>query len=92
MHVINESRGFRSPDLDDYADSYGTQDSGEFGTIPADQGLLNSMRDDFSGRAGLCVTDISMLVFEETAIYNAPDNNDVDETKIPGGKSIAQHI
>jgi len=65
---------------------------GEFGTILADQGLLNNMRDDFSGRAGLWVNDISTLVFEETAIYNAPDNNDVDETKISGGKSIAQHM
>jgi len=32
------------------------------------------------------------LEFEETVIDNAPDNNDVDETKIPRGKSIAQHI
>ena len=32
------------------------------------------------------------LEFEETAIDNAPDNNDVDETKISGGKSIAQHM
>jgi len=32
------------------------------------------------------------LEFEETAIDNAPDNNDVDETKIPRGKSIAHHI
>jgi len=28
------------------ADSYGTQDSGEFGTIPAKEGLLDNMRDD----------------------------------------------
>jgi len=42
-------RGFRSPNLDDDTDSYETQDSGEFGTIPADQGLLDDMRDDFSG-------------------------------------------
>jgi len=47
--VIDESRGFRSPDLGDDADSYGTQDIGEFGTIPADQRLLDDMRDDFSG-------------------------------------------
>jgi len=32
------------------------------------------------------------IEFEETAIDNAPDNNDVDETKIPRGKSIAHHI
>jgi len=32
------------------------------------------------------------LEFEETGIDNAPDDNDVDETKIPRGKSIAQHI
>jgi len=33
---IDESKGFRSPDLDDDADSYGTQDSRDFGTIPAE--------------------------------------------------------
>jgi len=38
MPVIDESRGFRRQDLNDDADSYGTQDSGEFGIIPADQG------------------------------------------------------
>ena len=32
------------------------------------------------------------LIFEETAVDNVPDNNDVDETKIPRGKSIAHHI
>jgi len=32
------------------------------------------------------------LEFEETAIDNAPDNNDVDETKIPRGNSISHHI
>jgi len=32
------------------------------------------------------------LEFEETAIDNAPDNNDVDETKIPRGKSTSHHI
>jgi len=36
MPVIDESRGFRSPDLDDDADRYGTQICGEFGIIPAD--------------------------------------------------------
>ncbi len=35
---------------------------------------------------------LKILIFEETAIDNAPDNNDVDETKIPKGKSIAHHI
>ena len=29
---------------------------------------------------------------EETVKDNAPDNNDVDETKVPRGKSIAHHI
>ena len=53
MPVIEESRGFRSPDLDDDADSYETQDSGEFGIIPADQRLLDDMGDDFSGKAGV---------------------------------------
>ena len=33
----------------------------------------------------------SDLEFEETAIDKAPDNNDVDGTKIPRGKSIAHH-
>jgi len=59
--VIDESRGFRSPDLDDDADSYGTQDSGEFGTIPADQGLLDDMR---AGDPAIWVTDISTLVLK----------------------------
>jgi len=63
MPVIDESRGFRSPDLDD-ADSYGTQDSGEFGIIPPDQELLNDMRDDLVGGPGLLVTDILMLVLK----------------------------
>jgi len=81
------------------ADSYGTQDSGEFGTIPADQGFLDDMRDHFSGRAGAMgdgYIDVGAenldLEIEETAIDNAPDNNDVDETKIPRGNSIAHHI
>jgi len=34
----------------------------------------------------------SDLEFEETAIDNAYDNNDVDETKISRGKSIAHQI
>ena len=44
--------GFRSPDLDDDAHSNGSQDSGVFGTIPADQELLDDIRDNFSGRVG----------------------------------------
>jgi len=64
MPVIDESRGFRSPHLDDDADSYGTQDSGEFGTIPSQEGLLDDMRDDFSWRPGIWVTNISMLVLK----------------------------
>jgi len=51
MPVIDESRVFRSPDLHDDADSYGTQDSEDFGTIPADQEVLDDIRDDFSGRS-----------------------------------------
>jgi len=39
--------------LDDDADSNGTQDSGEFGRIPAEEGILDGMRDDFSGRVGV---------------------------------------
>ncbi len=50
MPVIDESRGFRSLDLHDDADSHGTQDSEDFGTIPADQEILNDMRNDFIGR------------------------------------------
>jgi len=68
-------------------------------TIPADQGLLDDMRDDFSGRPGAMddgYIDVGVenldLEFEETAIDNAPDNNDVDETKIPRGKSIAHRV
>jgi len=53
MPVIEESWGFRSPVLHDDTDSYGTQDSGEIGIIPADQGLLDNVRDYFSGRAGV---------------------------------------
>ena len=76
--------------LDDDADSYGT---------PADKGILDVMRDDFSARTGakgdgyidIGVENIELQV-EETAIDNAPDNHDVDETKIPGGKSIAHHL
>ena len=99
MPVIDESKGFRSPDLDDDANSYGRRDSGEFEIIPADQGLLDDMRDDFSGRAGAMgdgYIDVGVenldIEFEETAIDNAPGNNDVDETKIPRRKSIAHHI
>ena len=40
MPVIDESRAFRSPDLHDDEDSHGTQDSEDFGTIPADQEIL----------------------------------------------------
>ena len=42
MPVIDESKGFRKV-LDDDADSYGT---------PADKGILDVMRDDFSARTG----------------------------------------
>jgi len=97
--VIDASRAFRRPDLQDDADSYETQDSGDFGTIPADQGLLDDIRDDFrerpramgDGNIDVGVENID-LEFEEAAVDNAPDNNDVDETKIPRGKSIAHHI
>jgi len=51
MPVIDESRAFRSPDLHDDTDGYGTHDSGDFGTIPADQEVLDDIRDDFSGRS-----------------------------------------
>ena len=51
MPLIDESGGFRGPNLDGDAGSYGTQDSGEFGTMPADHGLLDDMRDDFRGEA-----------------------------------------
>ncbi len=51
MPVIDESRAFRSPGLHDDADSYGTQDSGDFGTIPADQKLLDDITEDFRGRS-----------------------------------------
>jgi len=43
MPVIDESRAFRSPGLHDDADSYGTQESGDFGTTPADQELLDDI-------------------------------------------------
>ena len=86
-------------DLYDDADSHGTQDSEDFGTIPADQEILNDMRNDFIGRPatmGDGNIDVGVenldLIFEEIAVDNAPDNNDVDETKIPKGKSIAHHI
>jgi len=70
MPVIEESGGFRCPDLDDDTDSYGTQDSGEFGTIPAEEGLLDDIKDDFSGRAGVMGdgyidTDGTNLVYSE---------------------------
>jgi len=77
MPVIEESRGFRSPDLDDDADSYGTQDSGEFGIIPAEEELLHDMRDDFSVRTGvLCDgyidTDGNDLVYRLTDHLHFP--------------------
>ena len=96
MPVIDESRAFPSPDLHDDEDSHGTQDSEDFGTIPADQEILDDMRDDFSGRPatmGDGNIDVGVenldLIFEETAVDNVPDNN---ETKIPRGKSLAHHI
>ena len=54
--------GFRIPDLDDDADSYGKQDSREFGIIPAEEGLLDIIRDDFSRRAGVMDDNISILM------------------------------
>ena len=50
MPVIDESRAFRSPDLHDDADSYETQESGDFGTMHADQKRPDDIRDDFGGR------------------------------------------
>jgi len=57
------------------------------------------MRDDFSGRAGATgdgYIDVGVknldLEIEETAIDNATDNNDIDETKIPRGNSIFSSI
>ena len=50
MPVIYESRAFRSLDLHDDADSYGTQESGDFGAMPADQKRPDDIRDDFGGR------------------------------------------
>jgi len=47
-------------------DNYGTQQSGEFGITPAEEGILNNMRDDFCGRAGLMVegyTDTMVLIW-----------------------------
>ena len=86
-------------DLYDDADSHGTQDSEDFGLIPADQEVLDDIGHAFSGRPatmGDGNIDVGVenldLVFEETAVDNVPDNNDVDETKIPRGKSIAHHI
>jgi len=99
MPVIDESRAFRSPDLHDDEDSHGTEDSEDFGTIPADQEILDDMRDDFSerlpsisdGNIDVGVENLD-LIFEETAVDYVPDNNNVDETKISRGKSIANHI
>ena len=45
MPVIDESRAFRSPDIHNDADSHGTQDTEDIGTIPADQKVLDDMRD-----------------------------------------------
>ena len=62
--VIEESGSFRSLHLDDNADSNGTQDSGEFGIIPAEEGILDGMRYDFSGREILkllCATYCAIL-------------------------------
>ena len=64
MPVIDESGAFRSPDLHDDADSHGTQDSEDFGTIPADQEILDDIRDDLAGDPPLWVTEISMLALK----------------------------
>jgi len=50
---MEESGGFCSPDLDDDADSYGTQASGEFGIIPAEEGLLDDIEMILVGRAAV---------------------------------------
>ena len=50
---MSSPRPFRSPYLDDDTDCYGTQDSGEFGRVPAKEGILDFLRDAFSGRAGV---------------------------------------
>jgi len=50
MPVTDESRTFRSLDLHDDADSYGIQESGDYGTMPADQKRSDDIRDDFGGR------------------------------------------
>ena len=99
MPVTDESRTFRSLDLHDDADSYGTQESGDFGAMPADQKRPDDIRDDFGGRPvtmGDGNIDVGVenldLIFEETAVDNVPDNNDVDETKIPRRKSISHYI
>ena len=93
------NQGLFEVQIHDDADSYGTQDSEDFGIIPADQEVLDDMRDDFSGRPatmGDGNIDVGVknldLIFEETAVGNVPDNNDVDETKIPRGKSTTHHI
>jgi len=63
------------------------------------RGFLFVCKNDFSGRAGAMADayiDFSVenldREIEETVKDNAPDNNDVDETKVPRGKSIAHHI
>jgi len=72
MPLIEESWDFRSPDLDGDADSYSAQDRGEFGTIPAEEGLLDDMRDNFSERAG--VMGDGYIVTDGTDLVNGLTN------------------
>ena len=77
MPVIEESGRSRSPDLDGGAVSYSAQDRGEFGTIPAEERLLDDMRHGLSVIAGVMVdgniaTDGTDLVYMLTDHSHIP--------------------
>jgi len=76
MPVIEESGSFRSPDLDGDADSYSAQDRGEFGTIPAEEGLLDDMRDGFSVIAGV-IGDGNIATDGTDLLYRLTDHSHI---------------
>ena len=76
MRLIEESWGFRSPDLDDDADSYSAQDSGEFGTILSEESLLDDMRDNISERAGV-IGDGNIATDGTDLVYGLTDHSHI---------------
>jgi len=76
MPLNEESWGLCSPDLDDDADSYSAQDSGKFGTIPAEEGFLDDMRDGFSVIAGV-IGDGNIATDGTDLVYRLTDHSHI---------------